>query len=196
MNKRYGRFHVPEEGYKTRPEWYEGIKKGIIELQEMFPDQELDIYIGTDSNKNKPCVIYTTAVIVHMRGKGGRAYFTNALEPHLKGFKNKKAYAKHRLRIEQYKSIEIATDLMPIFAEFGLKPNDIEVHADVNRKKEHLSAEVVAEVCGYIAAHGFIPNPKPDSFAATNVADDIARKFNWRPHIRKSGRRWIILKGE
>jgi uncharacterized protein len=77
-----------------------------------------------------------------------------------------------RLLKETTDSIELAILLKEKF-----KSANIEIHADVNPDKKHMSFKFAKMISGYIQGCGFSVKIKPDSFVASSIADQHTRKI-------------------
>ena len=78
---------------------------------------------------------------------------------------------KERLWKEVEMVAEVALALEPYIGE-----RKFEVHLDLNPNKKDKSSVIITEAVGYITALGFDAVVKPDSFAASSVADMRVRK--------------------
>ncbi|MDR3581933.1 MAG: ribonuclease H-like YkuK family protein [Candidatus Pacebacteria bacterium] len=121
------------------------------------------VTIGTDSellsNKNAD---FVTAIVVHRIGNGGR-YFYRRFE--LGTFHT----LRDRMIKEALISLEVAQGVLAELKKFPLPEFDFEIHADIG---EHgPTRAVIQEIVGMIRANNFEVKIKPDSYAATNVAD-------------------------
>lgn len=156
-----------------------GIKRSLPELAQDIicfmqaePLKKYRVTIGTDSQKNsEDKVDFVTAVVVHRVGSGGR-YFWRRLD-----------YGKfHTLRDRIIKevllSLEVGqlmlTELKNLLPASGpgaenVPEWDFEIHADVG--EGGATRSLIQEVVGMIRAYNFEPITKPQSYAASNVAD-------------------------
>jgi predicted RNase H-related nuclease YkuK (DUF458 family) len=124
------------------------------------------LIVGTDSNGDKKAD-FVTAIIVYRIGRGGRYFW--------KKTNGNKIY--HTLRDRIYKevslSLEIAQDILGQLGS-SLKnsdePNyDFQIHIDVGQKGP--TREMIKEVVGMVRGNGFKAKIKPESYAASNIAD-------------------------
>lgn len=125
------------------------------------------VFVGTDSQTHGRFYNYITVVGLYTPGKGGTYYFTGELEER----KKFKGAQKLRMFEEVTKSLAVATLLQD---KLGILP---EVHLDVSppHKKEFTSS-LAEQLSGYVLSSGFEPKLKPDSWAASAIADRHARK--------------------
>lgn len=124
------------------------------------------LIVGTDSNGGKK-VDFVTAVIVHRVGHGGR-YFWKRTNGH-------KVY--HTLRDRIYREVDlslaVAQDMLKQLKASLTKedlPNyDFQIHIDVGQNGP--TREMIKEVVGIVRGNGFKAKIKPESYAASHVAD-------------------------
>lgn len=129
------------------------------------------VYIGADSERfaigKDWFADYTLAVVIHINGKHGCKVFGEVQRERV--FDQKLGRPAMRLMTEVYKLSELFQKLQEVLVD-----KDIEVHLDINRKKEHGSSCVVNEAIGYIrGVCGVEPLLKPDSWAASHCADRL-----------------------
>lgn len=121
------------------------------------------VTIGTDSqllsSKNAD---FVNAVVVHRVGNGGR-YFYRRFEL------GKFHTLRDRMIREALISLEVAHELLTELKKFPLPDFEFEIHADVGMNGP--TKAVIQEIVGMIRANNFEVRIKPDSYAATNVAD-------------------------
>jgi predicted RNase H-related nuclease YkuK (DUF458 family) len=122
------------------------------------------VIIGTDSEQtNDSTADFVTAIVVHRVGNGGR-YFWRRLEP------TKKYFTLHnRITEEVIISLEIAQNLLAAMKNFEMPKFDFEIHVDVGENGE--TRTMIQELVGMIRAHNFEAKTKPESYAASKVAD-------------------------
>ena len=121
------------------------------------------VTIGTDSmlysNKGAD---FVTAVVVHRVGNGGRYFWRRA------DFGN-----FHTLRDRILKEVTTSLDLAKLIIEQleKLKKTefDLEIHVDVGENGE--TKQMIQELVGMIRANNFQAKTKPQSYAASSVAD-------------------------
>jgi predicted RNase H-related nuclease YkuK (DUF458 family) len=121
------------------------------------------VTIGTDSqllsNKNAD---FVNAVVVHRIGNGGR-YFYRRFEL------GKFHTLRDRMIKEALISLEVAQGVLTELKKFPLPEFEFEIHADIGANGS--TRAVIPEIVGMIRANNFEVRIKPDSYAATNVAD-------------------------
>lgn len=127
------------------------------------PKSHYRITIGTDSLAfGKGKADFVSAVVVHRVGNGGR-YFWRRMEL-------TKLHTLHdRIIREVLISLELATGILEQLKKLELPKFDFEVHADIGNNGP--TQAMIQEVVGMIRAHNFEPKTKPESYAASSIAD-------------------------
>ena len=127
------------------------------------PKREYKIIVGTDSEKRLAGrADFVTAIVIHRVGNGGR-YFWRHIE----------ADNIHTLRDRMWKevlfSLELSKNLAVLLKNAGLEKCAFEVHVDVGENGE--TKTLIQELVGAVRANNFEAKTKPDSYAASKVAD-------------------------
>lgn len=146
----------------------------IFYIREFIQKERSSIYrlvIGTDSHEKaeidsgKKTLNLVTAIVIYRQGFGGR-YF----------WKKKKLDSFHTLREKIYaetiESLEFAKEFVPQIQEVLQRENlsyNLEIHVDVG--EAGATREMIKEVVGMVRGMGFVARTKPESFAASYVAD-------------------------
>ena len=124
------------------------------------------LIVGSDSNGDKKAD-FVTAIIVCRVGHGGRYFW--------KKTNGNKVYHTLRDRIYQEVtlSLQTAQDILAQL-ESSLSPGDqptydFQIHIDVGQKGP--TREMIKEVVGMVRGNGFNAKIKPESYAASNIAD-------------------------
>lgn len=127
------------------------------------PDRKYKVIIGTDSMpyyKNQ--ADFVTAIVVHRVGNGGRYFWRRAELGNI-----------HTLRERVYReallSIEIAKDFILLMKAADSPAFDFEIHVDIG--ENGATKSMIQEIVGMIRANDFEVRTKPESYAATKVAD-------------------------
>lgn len=121
------------------------------------------VTIGTDSQLLADGnADFVTAVVVHRVGNGGR-YFWRRLDA------QKMHTLRERIIKEVLISLDIAKEILSELKKFPLPEFDFEIHADIGENGP--TKAMIQEVVSMIRANNFEAKTKPDSYAATNVAD-------------------------
>lgn len=152
-------FYSPTWGSLTLPEIHTRMKAYMHEDE----TATYQVVVGTDSlPKNGEGIDFITAIVVRRVGKGGIYFWRRQLDP-------RKFVLRTRMYQEATLSLACAQEVMEVFKKNGLANYDVEIHVDIGRKGD--TREMIAEIVGMIRGSGFAVKIKPDSFAASNVAD-------------------------
>ncbi|MBI2054242.1 MAG: hypothetical protein HYT36_02830 [Candidatus Staskawiczbacteria bacterium] len=165
-----GGFYSPSKGNLE----FKEVIKDIFGYMAEFPENQYEIVVGCDSpSSDKP--FFPIAIVVLKVGFGGRFFLKKMSYPEafLKKFAN--INWKNRILQEVYLSCELALCLKEAL-EKEAKKNALNfnyqfqyIHADVGEQGK--TKEMVKEVVGLIRSNGFEARIKPQSFAASVVAD-------------------------
>ncbi len=122
------------------------------------------VVVGTDSELlTHGTAHFVSAVVVHHVGHGGVYFWGSATRD---GVKN----LRQRMYEEATYSLSLAQRLIEEFKKRNLPLEKfLEIHVDVGMGGE--TRVMINEIVGMIKGSGFLCKTKPDSFAASNVAD-------------------------
>ena len=122
------------------------------------------ITIGTDSEgMADKRADFVTAIVIHRVGNGGR-YFWRRIED------GKKFHTlRDRILQEVVISLEIAHSFLETARTFPMPKFDFEIHVDIG--ENGATKAMIQELTGMIRANNFAVKTKPDSYAASKVAD-------------------------
>jgi len=147
------------------------IVREIVDFIKAKPNFNYKVIIGSDSlHLQDNGADFVTAIVVHRVGNGGR-YFWRRLDLG-------KFYNLHdRIIQEVMLSIDTAKEILADMekatkeqAALGVKLNwDFEIHVDVGENGP--TKNLIQEVVGMVRANNFEAKTKPDSYAASKVAD-------------------------
>ncbi|MBI2582820.1 ribonuclease H-like YkuK family protein, partial [Candidatus Azambacteria bacterium] len=124
------------------------------------PEASYRVIIGTDSNHRG--VDFVTAIVVHRVGKGGRYFWRRET-------KTKPFVLRTRIWEEALMSLHVAQALT---AELGAENHVVSkptIHVDIGENGP--TRAMIQEVVGMIRGNGFPVYIKPESYAASTVAD-------------------------
>lgn len=121
-----------------------------------------DLIVGSDSENHADGVDFVSAVIVYRRGSGGR-YFWRKIRS------EQKMEMRDRIYREAVLSLETAQLLMEVLKKSNLADYNLEIHVDVGANGP--TRKMINEVAGMIRGSGFNVKTKPESYAASCVAD-------------------------
>ena len=146
-------------------------KKVVSEIVDFIAEDRRLIYklvIGSDSQTRRRNgtqeIDFVTAIVIHRKGKGGR-YFWRKVK------KERIPTLREKIYAETMFSLELAQELIPLLKDqlSDFAPYDLEIHIDVGEGGP--TREMIKEVVGMVVGSGYTARTKPDSFAATTVAD-------------------------
>lgn len=139
------------------------VVKSVIDFMHAEPNRRYRVTIGTDSELlAEKSADFVTAIVVHRVGNGGR-YFWRRFQL------GKFHTLRDRIIKEVLISLEIAQKVLVELKKFPLPEFDFEIHADVGQNGP--TKAVIQEVVAMIRANDFQVRIKPESYAASNVAD-------------------------
>lgn len=143
----------------------------ILDIVDFLSEDDQSHYrlvIGTDSHERKidgeKVANYVTAIVMHRVGKGGRYFWRN-------GRHEKVHSLRHKIFTETSLSLETASILVPeLNKKLSTQKNwEMEIHIDVGTVGD--TREMIKEVVNMVIGNGYKAKTKPDSFAASTVAD-------------------------
>jgi len=152
-------FQSPTYGALELPQ----IREKILQFLRKEPNRVYQIIVGTDSQPhNGQGVDFVTAIVVHRLGTGGIYFWKRTV--------NKKHYVlRTRMYEEATMSLEMAETFIALFKKDGITKYDVEIHVDIGTRGD--TREMIQEIVGMIRGSGYAVKTKPDSYAASKVAD-------------------------
>jgi predicted RNase H-related nuclease YkuK (DUF458 family) len=146
----------------------EQVSREIVSFMKADPQREYKITIGTDSEKDAQNLAdFVTAIVVHRVGNGGRYFWRRVEGP------GKFHTLRDRITHEVLISLEIAKNFLGELKKSnpatGGPKFDFEIHVDVG--ENGATKTMMQELVGMIRANNFEVKTKPDSYAASKVAD-------------------------
>ncbi len=139
------------------------VRTRIIDFLARDATGTYQIVVGTDSQPhNGSGVDFVTAIVVHRIGHGGIYFWKRVV--------NKKTYAlRQRMYEEATMSLMMAEEVVALLHKDGITKYDVEIHVDIG--KFGPTREMISEIIGMIRGNGFSVKMKPESYAASKVAD-------------------------
>lgn len=136
----------------------------ITDFMREAPERSYKVTIGTDSELIKNGrADFVTAIVIHRVGNGGR-YFWRRIESETKFHT-----LRDRIVQEVLTSLDFAKKFLELTQELHVPKFDFEIHVDVGENGD--TRTMIQELVGMIRAHNFEAKTKPESYAASNVAD-------------------------
>ena len=158
------KFTNPAKGVLNTEEIY----RSIINFIKNDPESDYKLIVGTDSHPGVEEVVFVTAIVIYRKGRGGKFYYhKEKLELDVN--------FKKRIFQEVARSLEVASNLTEglIRDQNSIQNLDMEIHVDVGEKGP--SSEIIKEVVGMVVGSGYEAMIKPDSYAASTVADRFTK---------------------
>jgi predicted RNase H-related nuclease YkuK (DUF458 family) len=152
-------FHSPTFGELDLP----NIREKILQFLAKDPERKYQLVVGTDSQpRNGEGVDFVTAIVVHRIGVGGIYFWKRVV--------NKKHYVlRQRMYEEAAMSLEMAETVLALLHKDGITKYDVEIHVDIGQYGD--TRDMIQEIVGMIRGSGYTVKTKPDSYAASKVAD-------------------------
>jgi hypothetical protein len=139
------------------------VRDKILDFCNQDKESEYELIIGTDSQPhNGTSVDFVNAIVVHRSGHGG-VYFWR------KTVKEKHYVLRDRMYEEATMSLELAGTLLALFEPEGIAKFNIEIHVDIGTVGK--TKDMITEIVGMILGNGYKVRIKPESYAASKVAD-------------------------
>ena len=141
----------------------EAVVREVVSFMRKDTARHYRLTIGTDSELlNDRSADFVTAIVIHRIGNGGR-YFYRRFEL------GKFHTLRDRIIREALVSVDVAKDVLAEFKKFPLPDFEFEIHADIGENGP--TKALIQEVVGMVRANNFEVKTKPESYAASNVAD-------------------------
>lgn len=142
--------------------------KNIVEYINQEPDAQYQISIGSDSQTYSE-TRFVLAIVIHRLSKGGIFYY--------KKFEHKKvSNLRNKLYDETQLSLDAANLLLEGFNEMNFKlNNNVSFHVHVDIGEHGKTKELISEITGWVTALGFEVDIKPESYAASSIADKYSK---------------------
>jgi len=152
-------FHSPTYGKID----IDKLKKIIKDFMAADKKSRYEIIVGTDSQKfDKDSFDFVSALIVHRVGFGGIYFWKREII-------RKKMSLKERIYTEATLSLQTAEIFIKFLKTNGISRYNIQIHVDIGHNGE--TRAMIAEVVGMIRGSGYQIKIKPESYAASKVAD-------------------------
>lgn len=130
------------------------------------PHYDYDIVIGTDSQNFTNDTKMVCVVAVHRRGHGGIFFFDIS---HVELVTN----VKRKLILETSVSLECAQKFVDVFEIPDRISHTLTIHIDAGEGGE--SRVAIPSIVGWVCACGYNYSVKPDSYAASSIANKYSK---------------------
>lgn len=152
-------YHSPTFGQLNQAQLVQRMRRFVLRNTE----RDYRLIIGSDSLPSNGGQVYlVTAIVLHRVGNGGIYFWRRHLTPKLHTLRER-MYAEALASIAMAQQLERIAELKPLLR------GSIEIHVDVG--EDGPTREMIQELVGMIIAHGYQARTKPESFAASKVAD-------------------------
>ena len=142
----------------------EQVGREIVDFMKADTHREYKITLGTDSQKDADNTAdFVTAIVIHRVGNGGRYFWRRIQGP------EKFHTLRARITQEVLISLEVAKHFLGELKNLEVPKYDFEIHVDVG--ENGATRTMLQELVGMIRANNFEVRTKPDSYAASKVAD-------------------------
>ena len=139
------------------------IASAIIEFMKADSERAYNVTIGTDSELyGKTSADFVTAIVVHRIGNGARYFWRRMKIENLHTMRD-------RILKEVMISLETAKLALARLEELNAPEFSLEIHIDAGENGE--TKKMIQELVGIIRANDFEAKTKPESYAASSVAD-------------------------
>ncbi|MEX2144943.1 MAG: ribonuclease H-like YkuK family protein [Candidatus Spechtbacterales bacterium] len=146
---------------------FKGVIAEIVAYTREDTEKDYRIIIGTDS-EGYGDIPYASAIVVHRVGAGGRAFICkNIVFTH--------SSLRQKIYNEATLSLLLAQQIVPVLTEHlgeDFVHNNFMIHIDIGQNGD--TKDMIKEVVGMVKGSGFQVAIKPESYAASNVADRFA----------------------
>jgi len=126
------------------------------------PSRTYALMIGTDSEERETGVEFVTAIVVYRKGAGGRYFWQATFVP--QNFKS----LFERIWQEALASLKLSMHLIEAVKDIQARFS-FELHVDIGENGE--TKTIVREIVSSLRSSGLLVKTKPESFAASKVAD-------------------------
>lgn len=121
------------------------------------------VIVGSDSQRTSPGIYdFVTALVIHRVGLGAIYFWKREII-------NRRMALRERIYLEATMSLTTSENFINFFKTNGVSRYDIQIHVDIGRQGE--TREMITEITKMIRANGYQVRIKPDSYAASKVAD-------------------------
>lgn len=162
------KFHNPSVGEIL----FADVVTEVVRFMSDMPGKRYRVMIGSDSNGNGHLDV-VSVIAIHRVGEGGRYFWSRTGKQNIRNLRQK-IYA------EVTASLDLAAQFLPAFRQALARREhrselafDFQIHVDVGTVGE--TRDLVHEITGMVRGFGYEVFIKPESAAATSVADRHVR---------------------
>lgn len=155
-------YHNPTKGKMKLA----GVIKEISDFIGQETKDKYELVVGTDSSGSQK-TDFITAIIAYRVGKGGR-FFWKRTNGH-KIYHSLRDRIYEEVTISLHTAEEVIKQIEKSLNRHDFPEYDLQIHIDVGRNGQ--TRDMIKEVVGMVRGNGFKAKIKPESYAASNVAD-------------------------
>lgn len=139
------------------------VASAVRAFMEIDKDRKYVITIGTDSEQRSGAnADFVTAIVVHRVGNGARYFWRRMKIENLHTMRD-------RILREVMTSLDTAKLILSELDRLDIPDFGFEIHVDIGENGE--TKKMIQELVGIIRANNFDAKTKPESYAASSVAD-------------------------
>lgn len=150
-------FHSPTYGDIT----FNQMIDGIVEFISNDRGAGYSLMVGSDSEMSTE-TSFITAIVLHQHGHGAKYFWSEMTKPRFPTL-------RERIWQEAIFSISVAKSIVEELAEREVESKNVEIHVDIGENGP--TKALIQEITGYVRGNGFAVHIKPESCAASAVAD-------------------------
>jgi len=136
----------------------------IIDFVNLDPKYQYKLSIGTDSMTYRSTQ-FVLAIVLHKVGNGGIYFYKKFTQPPVKDLRTK-LYTETQLSIN---TTDLIVSMLLDKDEHILEKLNLSIHLDIGTSGP--SKDLIRELEGWVAAMGYDYAIKPDSYAASTIAN-------------------------
>ena len=159
----------------TSPTYGEVNFTQMIEIMRKFYDKnkdygEFNVIVGTDSQTFQQTKV-VSAIVFQCEGHGGIYFYRVEMTDRLMD-------VRFKLNYETHLSLQYADELLKVLAETDeelFSAISFSIHVDAGRSENGKTKDLIPSLVGWIHSCGYECCVKPDSFAASTIANRISK---------------------
>jgi len=152
-------FHSPTYGKLT----FDQMIDGIVAFVADDAGKGYSLMVGSDSEMTLE-THFITAIVLHRHGHGAKYFWSEMNKPRFNTL-------RERIWQEAIFSISVAKSIVEELAKREVESHNIEIHVDIGEQGP--TRALIQEITGYVRGNGFAVHIKPESCAASAVADRL-----------------------
>jgi len=153
------KFNSPTHGELT----FDQMIDRVVSFLQEESKYDYSLIVGTDSEMSTD-TSFITAIVLHRHGQGARYFWAEMTKPRFSALRD-------RIWQEAIFSISVAKSIVEELLEREVESKNVEIHVDIGENGP--TKALIQEITGYVRGNGFACAIKPDSYAASAVADRL-----------------------